>query len=292
MGDGEFPNPRRKGEGVGIDRPGKPEAGVENADSTQAQDRPPAPPPDRPGQPGYPSRMESRHAAREAALAATQTEKEAGQSGLQETGTGQCTELPKQQTPSTSAGAADAEREAPLKPEDVDTAEKLGEGEPASEEEHEKESAEGVWPGTTLAPQTTETLPGAPEFELKASDDAEQTDRGGSARLEGERDYVVDDPSSRGRTITDIDHIEGGVLWEEKSATSASDTQRWTGKHIDKKFASYLDARQHLVGYEQAPIGFRFTSSGVDPEFRNAVESAVERLRNAHHDVEIFLEWS
>ncbi|MEU8804443.1 hypothetical protein [Spirillospora sp. NPDC048819] len=275
---------------MGIDRPGGPEAGAENVERTQAQDCPPALPPDRPGQPGFPSRMVSRQAAREAALAA-QAEKEARQSGPQETGTKQ-RELPKQQTESASAGAADAERDTQLEAEDANTAEQPSENEPASEEERESKSAEGTRPGTTLDAQTTETPPEAPEMEPGATDDAEQTDRGGSVRLEGERDYVVDDPSSRGRTITDIDHIEGGVLWEEKSATIASDTQRWTGKHIDKKFASYLDARQHLAGYEQAPIGFRFTSSGVDPEFRNAVESAVERLRNAHRDVRILLEWS
>ncbi|GAA2608220.1 hypothetical protein SMC26_29165 [Actinomadura fulvescens] len=111
-------------------------------------------------------------------------------------------------------------------------------------------------------------------------------------RLEGRRDYVVDDPDVPGRTITDIDHIEKGVLWEEKSATNAGDINRWVAKHIDKKFSSYLDARQHLSGYEKAPIGFRFTSSGADPAFRAAVESAVARLRAAHPGEKILLEWS
>lgn len=96
-------------------------------------------------------------------------------------------------------------------------------------------------------------------------------------RLEGRRDYVVD---------------EDGVLWEEKSATNAGDIGRWVAKHIDKKFSSYLDARQYMVDYEQAPIGFRFTSPGADPSFRYEVESAVERLRQANPNEQIMLEWS
>lgn len=111
-------------------------------------------------------------------------------------------------------------------------------------------------------------------------------------RLEGRRDYVVDDPAVPGRTITDIDCIEDGVLWEEKSATNAGDIGRWVAKHIDKKFSSYLDARQYMVDYEQAPIGFRFTSPGADPSFRSEVESAVERLRQANPNEQIMLEWS
>ncbi|MGI5207880.1 hypothetical protein ACQEU6_40690 [Spirillospora sp. CA-108201] len=115
---------------------------------------------------------------------------------------------------------------------------------------------------------------------------------GKPTRLEGQRDYVVDDPAVPGRTITDIDRIQGGVLWEEKSATHASDVGRWVAKHIDKKFSSYLDARQYIVGYEQAPIGFHFTSPGADPVFRSEVESAVERLRQAYPTEQILLEWS
>jgi hypothetical protein len=110
--------------------------------------------------------------------------------------------------------------------------------------------------------------------------------------LEGKRDYIVDDPTDPGRTITDIDRIESDTLWEEKSATSASDIDKWVTKHIDKKFQSYLDARQHMPGYEQAPIGFRFTEPVTDPEFQSAVEAAVDGLRTSHPNVAIYLEWS
>lgn len=81
-------------------------------------------------------------------------------------------------------------------------------------------------------------------------------------------------------------------MWEEKSATTAGDINKWVAKHIDKKFSSYLDARQYIPGYEQAPIGFRFTRAGATPEFRAAVEDAINRLRESHHDVTIRLEWS
>jgi hypothetical protein len=108
-------------------------------------------------------------------------------------------------------------------------------------------------------------------------------------RLEGCRDYVVDDPAVPGRTITDIDSIEDGVLWEEKSATNAGDIERCVAKHIDKKFSSYLDARQCIADYEQAPIGFRFTSPGADPSFRSEVELAVDRLRQAYPNTSLVI---
>ncbi|WP_149261558.1 hypothetical protein [Actinomadura sp. K4S16] len=119
-----------------------------------------------------------------------------------------------------------------------------------------------------------------------------EAEAGRPTSLEGQRDYVVDDPAVPGRTITDIDRIQDGVLWEEKSATNAGDIGRWVAKHIDKKFSSYLDARQYMVGYEQAPIGFYFTTPDADPAFRSEVESAVERLRLAYPSEQILLEWS
>jgi hypothetical protein len=139
----------------------------------------------------------------------------------------------------------------------------------------------------TIEAETTE-LQSAIDEELADGDAA----AGKPTRLEGRRDYVVDDPAVPGRTIIDIDRIQDGVLWEEKSATSAGDIERWVAKHIDKKFASYLDARQYMADYESAPIGFCFTSSGADPAFRSGVESAVERLRLAHPGEQIMLEWS
>jgi hypothetical protein len=51
---------------------------------------------------------------------------------------------------------------------------------------------------------------------------------------------------STGNLITDIDLVENGVLWEEKSAVFATDIARWVSKHIIGKFHSYMRARQQL----------------------------------------------
>jgi hypothetical protein len=102
---------------------------------------------------------------------------------------------------------------------------------------------------------------------------------------------MVNDPDVVGRTITDIDNVERGVLWEEKSATTAQNIDNWVSKHIDRKFRAYLEARQHLAGYEDAPIGFRFTRPGADPTFKSKVENALDVLRRAHPDVDIRLDW-
>jgi hypothetical protein len=116
--------------------------------------------------------------------------------------------------------------------------------------------------------------------------------------LEGQKDYQVNDPTNSGRTITDIDSIEGNILWEEKSATSGvnrltgvDETAGWIQDHVTIKFARILEARHHLPGYENADIGFRFTGPGVDPAFRAAVEAEIIRLRSAHPNVTIYLKW-
>jgi hypothetical protein len=116
--------------------------------------------------------------------------------------------------------------------------------------------------------------------------------------LEGRRSHQVDDPADPGRTIVDIDRIEGGTLWEEKTATNAFDRHRgtddvpqWIARHVTRKFAAYLEARQHVPGYEQAPVGFDFVTPGVDPAFKAAVETEVARLRAAHPGVTIYTKW-
>jgi hypothetical protein len=141
----------------------------------------------------------------------------------------------------------------------------------------------------TDQPSDDDAVREAPISTESAEEDLEQLE---TSSLEGKRDYVVDDPADPSRTITDIDRIEDGVLWEEKSATSAANIDKWVAKHIDKKFDSYLEARQHLPGYEEAPIGFKFTEPAADPEFRSVVEDAVNGLRKSHPDVTIRLEWS
>ncbi|MFF4944836.1 hypothetical protein ACFY1W_18785, partial [Streptomyces rubiginosohelvolus] len=108
--------------------------------------------------------------------------------------------------------------------------------------------------------------------------------------LEGAVDHDVYDPVT-GNRITDIDRFEKGVLWEEKTAIYG-DTS-WLDKHVNKKLAAYLRARAELPeAYRSAPIGFRFTKSGVDSRFRAALEERFEQLRRQHPDLDLRLEIS
>lgn len=98
-------------------------------------------------------------------------------------------------------------------------------------------------------------------------------------------------PGAISLPITDIDRIVGGTLWEEKSATGLyGEGAAWIDKHIEKKFARYLEARARIPGYQNAPIGFRFTDT-VTPGFKADVESAVAGLRAANPGVQILLEF-
>jgi hypothetical protein len=111
--------------------------------------------------------------------------------------------------------------------------------------------------------------------------------RASAGSLEGRTEYQVNDPNNRGRTITDIDRVENGVLWEEKSATQVPNPAVWIQEKVYNKFASYLEARSHMPGYENAPIGFDFTEPGAAPKFR----AAVTALRTANPEVRIYLRW-
>ena len=202
---------------------------------------------------------------------------------------------PKAQLPATEAplSGTDGDEcgEPPLEP--AADPPQPADGLPPGEENNPQPGPEGGQPAKPATPDH-EPDRDASLFGLRSETDEEPANGDAAAgkptRLEGRRDYVVDDPAVPGRTITDIDRIQDGVLWEEKSATNAGDIERWVAKHIDKKFASYLDARQYMADYESAPIGFCFTSSGADPAFRSGVESAVERLRLAHPGEQII--WS
>ncbi|MGO4755328.1 RHS repeat-associated core domain-containing protein, partial [Streptomyces sp. 2MCAF27] len=80
--------------------------------------------------------------------------------------------------------------------------------------------------------------------------------------VEGDTNYIVDNPDDWSDTITDIDKIQDGVLWEEKTATGQNPNMKvepWVNKHVFKKLDSYLRARTHLEGWENAPIGLHFT---------------------------------
>ena len=104
-------------------------------------------------------------------------------------------------------------------------------------------------------------------------------------------DFVVRDPLDPGRTITDIDRFEPGRLIEQKSATNAPDIQRWIDKHVVRKVESYLEARDHIPGWEQADIVLEFTELGVDPTFRRLVTEAVQQLDATTPGVTVTVRW-
>ncbi|MCZ0988578.1 ALF repeat-containing protein [Streptomyces diastatochromogenes] len=105
--------------------------------------------------------------------------------------------------------------------------------------------------------------------------------------LEGLKDHDVYDPVS-GNRITDIDLFENGVMWELKTAIYADD--KWLDDKVNKKLAAYLRCRELLPGYEGAPIGFRFTRSGMDPRFRTALQERFKQLREKYPDLDLRLE--
>ncbi|EHM28030.1 hypothetical protein SPW_3547 [Streptomyces sp. W007] len=106
--------------------------------------------------------------------------------------------------------------------------------------------------------------------------------------LENIRDHDVYDPAT-GNRITDIDHFDKGILWEEK--TDIAPTPDWMDKHVNKKLAAYIKARAELPSsYANAPIGFRFTRTGMEPRFRAALAERFEQLRRDHPDLDLRVE--
>jgi hypothetical protein len=102
--------------------------------------------------------------------------------------------------------------------------------------------------------------------------------------LEGKKEHKVYD--ANGEEITDLDSIEGDVLWEEKSARNATDIPVWINENIDEKFDAYVKARLRIDPfYRNAAIGFRFTRP-LKPDFGQAVWDAIEDLRSKHPDVQ------
>ena len=109
-----------------------------------------------------------------------------------------------------------------------------------------------------------------------------------SGPLDGAREHDVFD--ANGDLITDIDHIEGDTLWEEKTATNASDIEAWVAENITEKFDAYLRARERLPSfYVNAVIGFRFIYP-LKLDFATAVWNEIERLRSEYPDVTIEFE--
>jgi hypothetical protein len=117
--------------------------------------------------------------------------------------------------------------------------------------------------------------------------------------LEGKTNFLVTEPANPGRTITDIDRIEGNILWEEKTAidaknrvTGRDETVRWVYENITRKFGRLLEARRYLpTYYAQAEIGFHFKTPHADPAFRAAVEAEIATLRAVHAQVIIRVQW-
>jgi hypothetical protein len=147
--------------------------------------------------------------------------------------------------------------------------------------------------------QTQDDARAETEAALKAEHDSATGKDGGAVEeraetgsLEGRKDLQVFDPADPGRTITDIDDIRGGVLWENKSATFAGDNAKWVDKQVTDKLEKYVEARQHLPGYENAPIGLRMTEPGVDPALRTEIEHGIDRFRQAHPGVDVRLEFA
>jgi hypothetical protein len=106
--------------------------------------------------------------------------------------------------------------------------------------------------------------------------------------VEGDTNYVVRDPNDSGRLITDIDDIDGGRLVEEKTATGADPRMNipdWVQTNVTGKLDSYREAQQYMPGYENAPLGLRFTRPGATPQFKAAVQQAVDQWEAAHPGV-------
>ncbi|MFJ7961643.1 hypothetical protein ACIQ62_35665, partial [Streptomyces sp. NPDC096319] len=115
---------------------------------------------------------------------------------------------------------------------------------------------------------------------------------------EGDEEIQIVDPNDPGRTITDIDLVRDGVLWENKTVTARKLTQeqlqKWVDKHVGKKIDGYKDARPLLAGYEGAPIGIRFEDPAIlqiNPGLKDLVVQRLKELRNIHPGVDIRLDW-
>ncbi|MGW1379292.1 putative T7SS-secreted protein [Streptomyces sp. NPDC002446] len=112
--------------------------------------------------------------------------------------------------------------------------------------------------------------------------------------VEGDTNYIVDNPHDWSDTITDIDRVKDGVFWEEKTATGQNpnmDAERWADKHILKKLDSYLRARSYLPGWEEAPLGLHFTEAGATENFKQVVAQAVRTWQGKNPGVDVRVEW-
>ncbi|MEU8240647.1 LamG-like jellyroll fold domain-containing protein [Actinoplanes missouriensis] len=100
---------------------------------------------------------------------------------------------------------------------------------------------------------------------------------------------------SVGEEIVDIDRLQNGILWEEKTALGQMSQQAmedWVQKQVVKKLGRYIIARPYIAGYEKAPIGLRFTEAGVSPALKRMVEEKIRYMRSLHPDADFRLEWA
>jgi hypothetical protein len=113
--------------------------------------------------------------------------------------------------------------------------------------------------------------------------------------VDGDTNYVVDNPSDPSQTITDIDRVDNGTLWEEKTATGQDPRMNipsWVNRNVTGKLDSYVQARQYMPGYENAPLGLDFTRSGTTPGFQQAVQDAVDQWKAANPGIPVSVRWA
>lgn len=115
---------------------------------------------------------------------------------------------------------------------------------------------------------------------------------------EGDTEIQIDDPNNLSDTITEIDLVRDGVLWENKTVTRRKlpqdQLQKWVDKHVGKKVNGYDRARPILAGYEDAPVGIRFedpTIVDINPGLEALVRQRITELKALHPDLDIRLEW-
>ncbi|WP_144440924.1 hypothetical protein [Streptomyces roseifaciens] len=151
--------------------------------------------------------------------------------------------------------------------------------------------------GDTPNPEDTSSLesPSPPKMDRMATVGEDGLSNRIRPPREGDTNYVVDDLNNLSDTITDIDSIRDGTLWEEKTATGQDprvDVDKWINKHVHKKLDSYVRARPHMEGYEQAPLGLDFTQPGATPDFRAAVESGIKEWESRNPGSRVKVRWA
>ena len=157
---------------------------------------------------------------------------------------------------------------------------------------YDRESGdEGPAQGGVAQPGTTGTGPGFDSEGQPTPDD--NVNNYIRPPVEGDTNYQVFDPNDKGITITDIDKVNNGTLIEEKSFTGANtqaQNEAWVQRQIVPKLDKYVEARQYMPGYENAPLGVDLTE-GANPQLQQAVTQAVDNWKQAHPGVPVTVQW-